>query len=280
MKKAAFITFIFFAVFNCKSQIVRKYFFDDHMPINDSASLILIIDNPQSKFAKTLNHRIYRDTNFIKYLKESWFIEYDKSTGHSSHRCGYDMYFYYLSGGKYTYLNCLNSNCKADKIGDNNLNLLLQMGSPLKVDTLTRISVWTDKDSIFNDNLIEARYENHSEWNNTKTKKYPIIYYDMYFKTKIQLDTNFTINQNAANFIRTFSNDMEGINWNMPKYSYHPSSEEDFLIKDFVDHNIPCEIDITVYFKSSKIHLFKEYDIKEVYFNIKRGRSLLLFYNN
>ncbi len=280
MQKATLIFFFIFNAFTSESQLVREYFFDNDLPVNDSTALILIIDRPQSQFAQKLNHRIYKDTSFIKYLKESWFIEYDKNDWHSKHRCGYDMYFYSLSGEEYTYLNCLNSNCKSDKIGDVNLNMLLQMGAPLEVDTLTRLSFWDNKDSLFNEDLIEARYENYSEWGNTRTKKYPIIYYDRYFRTKLRLDTNFTINQNAANFIKTFTDDMTAINWSIPTYTYSPISEDDFLIKNFIDNKVPCEIEMTVYFKSSKNHLFEKYSDKEVYFKIKRGNNLLLFYNN
>lgn len=154
------------------------------------------------------------------------------------------------------------------------------MGAPLHADTITKITPWMQKDSLFNKYLIEARYENYNEWGNTKTTKYPRIYYDGYFKTKIQLDTNFTINQNAENFIKAFSNDMDGINWNIPKYSDSPDTEEGFKIKNFVDNKVACEIEITVYFKSAKTHLFTKYAIRDVYFQIKRGNDLLLIYSD
>jgi hypothetical protein len=81
------------------------------------------------------------------------------------------MYFYSLSGDKFNFLEQLNSNCELNKLGLDNLNILLQMGESLKLDTLSRIRAGTNKDYIFNENLIEAKYENYREWNNTKTYK-------------------------------------------------------------------------------------------------------------
>jgi hypothetical protein len=107
-----------------------------------------------------------------------------------------------------------------------------------------------------------------------------MIYYDRYFKTQIQLDTSFTINQNASNFIRSFTDNLEDINWNISNYSYNPKTENDIKIKNFVDNKKTCSVEITVYLKTTKFDLFSNYDIKDIYYQIKRGQNLLLFYRN
>jgi len=280
MKKSVFILFFVLLSFTSESQITREYFFNSELQVNDSISLVLIIDRPQSNFAKRINHRIYRDTTFIRYLKENWYYEYDKKDGYTTKMCAYDMYFYSLSVDKYIYLNHLNSNCGLDKIGVENLNILVQMGEPLEVDTITKIGIWTRKQDLFRNDLTFAKYEHYKEWDNTKTKKYPIIYYDGYFKTNIKLDTNFTINKNAENFVRNITNDLKGVNWNISEYKKSPYNDNEIKIKKFVEDKKSCTVEIEVYFKASKFETFKEYNIQEINFSIANGHKLLLFYCN
>ena len=278
MKKSVFILFSILLSFTSESQMTREYFFNSDLQVNDSISLVLIIDRPQSDFAKRINHRIYRDTTFIKYLKKNWFYEYDKKDGYATKMCGYDMYFYSLSVDKYIYLNQLNSNCGLDKIGVENLNILLQMGEPLEVDTLTKVGIWTRKQDLFRKDLIFAKYEYYKEWGYTKTKKYPIIYYDGYIKTNIKLDTNFTINKNAKNFVRNITNELKDVNWNISEYKKSPNNDNEIKIKKFVEDKKSCTVEIKIYFKTSKFETFKKYKIQEVNFSIASGHKLLLFY--
>ncbi|MFT5861135.1 MAG: hypothetical protein ACI865_003255 [Flavobacteriaceae bacterium] len=259
-------------------QLTRNYFFDEKLEISDSSALVLIVRNPQTQFAAELNHRIYQDTSFIREIKENWFFEYDEEEGYSQHRCGYDLFFYNLAGAKYIYLGELNSNCGISEVGCTNLDVLLQSGRPLKVDTLTRIPIGAYKTDLFDENLIEAYYENSHEWENCRTRKYPELYYDGMIRVQIHLDTNFTLTENAEKYLLKFTNDLTGINWNITDGSLSTIDRLD--IKSFEEGMEPSAIEMQVYMKSWQFSNFQDQDIQRVSFNIETGKNLLLFYRN
>jgi hypothetical protein len=106
-----------------------------------------------------LNARIYSDTNFIKQLKESWYVEVEENgVGRTYHKCGHDMHFYKLSGNEFTYLNQLNLNCQEYDIGSENLHVLSEFGKPLHIDTLTRIRFNAYRDDLYSLMI----YSNHT----------------------------------------------------------------------------------------------------------------------
>lgn len=261
-------------------ETMRRYFFDDQLTIDDSTALIVLVRDSQTQFARELNARIYTDTNFIKKLKETWYVEYKyEGQGRSGHLCGHDMFFYKHSGSEFTYLNNLNSNCGISEVGCTNLHVLLESGRPLRIDTLTRIRMNMYKKDIFTEDLIKGYCTNNEiNWEICSTKKYPRIYYDGYFKTQIILDTTMTVNQNVENFIRLYAKKSERINWNISK---NQLSEQEFTNakKDLVNTG-PREIEITFYLKMSEFELFKDFDIETIDFDIKSGSELILLYRN
>lgn len=203
MKTTTLILFLLSAVSSI-GQISRVYFFDENLPINDSTSLLVIAENPQTQFAKNLNARIYSDTNFLKKIKESWYVEESNAgKGRTYHRCGHDLYFYKLSGDEFTLIKKLNSQCKEFDIGMADIEVLREYGKPLHIDTLTRLRINAYRDDIFTEDLIESYYINGKgqNWEITKSTRYPKIYYEGYFKTTIPLDSSLSIAENIERFI-------------------------------------------------------------------------------
>jgi hypothetical protein len=276
MKSTVSIVLLFLSI-HCIGQTRRDYFFDE-LTIDDSTSLVLIIQEPQTQFARELKNRIYKDTTFLRELKENWFTERtDSGIGSTTHRCGHDLYFYKLSGTEYTYLNQLNSNCGITEVGCTNLNVLAQSGKPLRADTVSRLRMTARKTDLFTDDVFRAYYTaDRHYWEYCKTSKFPPMFYEGYFKTTIQLDTNFTINENAEKFIRTFTDDIEGINWNI----YDASKAYPNKLKDFENKKEPCTTKISIYLKKQKFIEFKAFEIIPIAFNIKWGSDLILMYRD
>lgn len=254
----------------CFGQFVRNYFFDDRLEINDSTTLVLIVHLPQTKFAQDLNHRIYTDTNFIRKIKESWFTLRDTTLhGYTSHRCDFDLYFYNSTDSGLIYLNHLNSQCDQDKLGSKSFEILLESGKPLHVDTLTRIGVNSYRANLFNEHLITSFVEGNNEhWGVCRTKKYPRIYYESYFTVQLELDSNFTVIENVEQFLLKHTQNLDGINWNIAR--------SNFKGKD----KIKRSIDVTIYLKSAHFKAFEGFKLVPISFNIERGSSLILMYDD
>src|SRR5574343_287024 len=237
--KIVFWLFVMFFSMLCAGQENRIYFFDDSVPVNDSTALIYIVRDPKTLLAKELNYRIYTDTSFIRKLKDTCYVvvEGGLGKGRTYHECGYDMQFYILSGTKFTYYNHLNFACYEYDLGKGNINLFATSGYQLKVDTITRFPM----------------------------SAYP----EDYFTTSILLDSNFTINQNAENFVKTYTNNLEFINWNIPQTAG---------TKKFENDKQPIEVEIEVYLKKEDYVYFKSFKINPVDFEIPRGSELILIY--
>lgn len=273
MKITITIVLIFISIHTI-GQIERTYFFDERLTINDSTSLIVIIREPQTQFAKELNARIYTDTNFMKQLKESWSVEVEgNGAGRMYHRCGHDMYFYKLSGNEFTYLKKLNSNCQTYDIGSANLGVLSEFGKPLHIDTLTRIPFNAHRDDLFTEDLFESYYIDgqNQNWECSKATKYPKIYYEGCFKTRIELDSSRSIFENIDLFLGQYTNDLEGLNWDI---------ENQGKIDDLEKNKTKSTLDLKVYLKQDQFEFFSEYTIEKVDFNIERGSSLVLLFRN
>ncbi len=274
MMKIAIAILLIFISIDSIGQIERNNFFDERLTINDSTSLIVLIQEPQTQFARELNARIYSDTNFIRQLKESWYVEVEKTgIGRTYHKCGHDMYFYKLSGDEFIYLNQLNSNCQEYDIGLENLHVLNDYGKPLHIDTLTRIRFNAYRDDLFVGDLIESYYINGNgqNWEISKSSRYPKIYYEGCFKTTIALDSNLTIFENIEFFLGKYSDNLDGLNWNI---------ENQGKIADLEKNKTKRALDITIYLKQSKFDLFHEYSIEKVNFSIEHGSSLILLSRN
>jgi hypothetical protein len=112
------------------------------------------------------------------------------------------MKFCVLSNGKLVYLNHLNSACRTFQNDPEKLKLLKYTGEPLEIETIHRVSNILNRRTVFNDKLVAAYYEHKGEWFTSKRiNKYPVIYYNTYFKTKIKLDSTYTFHQNMINYL-------------------------------------------------------------------------------
>jgi hypothetical protein len=281
MKRILSILLLAFILSNVHCQTIKEYFFKENLPLNDSSGLILIIREPQTEFAKNLNHRIYRDTNFIKIVNESWFQEVKKDEEKVVHFCGFDMFFYKLEGNNMKFLNRMNSQCDINEINCKNFNILKEYGSPLHVDTLIEIPKSLFKKDLFNSNYLFSNHINSISWEICKTSKYPRIFYDYYFKTKISLDTSYTINENIENYIKTFTPNFMGINWNSWGENVI-DFEKRIAIKKFIMFNEPCEyeLDLDVYFTEDRLETFKDIEVIKIDFEIKNKEyPLVIFYS-
>jgi hypothetical protein len=260
-----------------KSEIYKKYFFDDRLQINDSTSLVIIIEDAQTQMATELGHRIYNDTAFISKIKSRFYEEKETVNGiiyEESHLCGHDMYFYSLINGNMTYLNKLNSNCGISEISCQDLDILFESGRKMRVDTLSSLprKYKKSRNELFTDNVIWSHYENKQSWDICQSSKFPIIYYDGYFKVEIILDTNFTVEQNIENFIQQYSDDLKNINWNIWS-----------LNKDLKKFNYPHEstkIELFVYLKKKVFKEFKVFDIQRIVPNVNENNKLLIYYDD
>lgn len=270
--KIVFWLFVMFFSMLCAGQENRIYFFDDSVPVNDSTALISIVRDPKTLLAKELNYRIYTDTSFIRKLKDTCYVvvEGGLGKGRTYHECGYDMQFYILSGTKFTYYNHLNFACYEYDLGKGNINLFATSGYQLKVDTITRFPMSAYPEDYFTKDLIGFSSSGEiKQWCYTRNERFPDLYYDGYFKTSILLDSNFTINQNAENFVKTYTNNLEFINWNIPQTAG---------TKKFENDKQPIEVEIEVYLKKEDYVYFKSFKINPVDFEIPRGSELILIY--
>ena len=67
----------------------KKYFFGSRDFFKTNNELVIIVDNPQTEFAKRLGSRYYNDTAFIRKISNEFFTEVDTSNHDiESHFCG------------------------------------------------------------------------------------------------------------------------------------------------------------------------------------------------
>jgi hypothetical protein len=260
-----------------KSGIYKEYFFDERLQINDSTSLVIIIEDAQTQMATELGHRIYDDTAFIRKIKTRFYEEKEMVNGlitEEAHFCGHDMFFYSLSNGKMTYLNRLNSNCGLSEVSCQDLGILFESGRRMRVDTLTSLpkKYRKSRDDLFTENVIRSHYLNTQSWDICRTSKLPKLYYEGYFKTEITLDTMYSIEQNIENFIRQYSDDLENINWNI--------WSDNLQIKRFNYLSESTEIELYVYLKKEVFNEFKIFDIQTIVPIVNEDYKLLIYYDD
>lgn len=260
-----------------QSGIYKEYFFDDRLQINDSTSLVIIIEDAQTQMATELGHRIYADTAFIRKIKTRFYEEKEMVDGIISevtHFCGHDMYFYSLINGEMTYLNRLNSNCGLSEVSCQDLGILFQSGRKMRVDTLTSLpkKYKKSRNDLFTDNVIRSHYQNTQSWDICQSSKLPRIYYDGYFKAEIILDTNFTVEQNIENFIQQYSDNLKNINWNI--WSHNKE------LKRFNYLHESTKIELFVYLKKKVFNEFKVFDIQTIVPNVNENNKLLIYYDD
>lgn len=261
-----------------QSGIFKEFFFDNRLQINDSTSLVIIIEDAQTQMATELGHRIYDDTAFIRKIKTRFYEEKEMVNGIISggvtHFCGHDMYFYSLSNGKMSYLNRLNSNCGLSEVSCQDLGILFESGRKLRVDTLTSLpkKYKKSRDDLFTENVIRSHYENTTSWDICQSSKLPRIYYDGYFKTEIILDTNFTVEQNIKNFIQKYSDDLKNINWNI--------WSDNIQLKRFNYLRESTKIELFVYLKKEVFNEFKVFDIQTIVPIVNEDYKLLIYYDD
>lgn len=260
----------------CSGQIVREYLFGDRFPINDSSSLVLMIKDPQTEFAKELNHRIYSDTNFLKRIKKEWFYEYDPEKGKLQHFCDYDLFFYKLEGTTMTYLTKLNSHCGISEINCSDLTDLANNGKPLHVDTLSSIPANAQKEDLFNSHFVSSSYLNSIEWSICKTSRYPKLFYDGYVKTTIKLDTLFSISKNIQNFIFHYKENGGNFNWN----AWYDNTDNSFKFQRFEKFKESFDLEVYIYLFKEDFEKFRDFEIYPIAFEIPENNKLILIYND
>lgn len=252
----------------------KEYFFNDRLKINDSTSLVLIIEDAQTQMTSDLNHRIYDDTAFIRKVKNRFYEEKAINGDVETHFCGHDMFFYSLCNGKLTFLNRLNSNCGLSEVSCQDLGILFESGRQMRVDTLTSLpeKYIKSRDELFSDNVIESHYQNTQSWGICKSSKFPKIYYDGYFHAEILLDSAFTINQNIENFISQYSNDFTNLNWNLWSNVIE--------VRRFNYFHESIKVEIVIYLKKDLFDQFESFDIQPITPVINENRKLLIFYDD
>ena len=274
MKHLFHISLFFFIQLAVYAQPTRAYFFDEQLPINASTSLVVFTKEPQSDLARSIQNRIYRDTGFIRSLKENWYEEYDSLEGKVMHFCGFDLYFYALEGNTLRYLNKMNSQCGISGISCTSLEVLAQKGEVLRVDTLSNISKNIAKSDIFSDNFLTGNYSDIEEWDICRSSQFPKMYYDGYFKTSMVLDTLLTLEENVERFLEPNTKDFTKINWNI----WGSMGETFYQLKRFEMLHTPCKIELFVYLKKDQFKAFKGFDISLIPFQLSEKDPLFLTY--
>jgi len=260
----------------------KEYFFDDKLQINESTSLVILIKEPQTQMARELGNRIYRDTSFIRKIKNQFYEVKEIKNGEGQeliHFCGHDMYFYLLSNGNMTYLNKLNSNCGLSEISCNDLSILFESGKKLRQVRLTSLpeKYIKSRDGLFSDKVITSYYENQEFWDICKSSRYPNIYYDGFFDMQVAIDPSITINQNIENKLKSYVRDMKDVNWNASSYLVNGK------LAQHKKTNEPIIIEIRVFVKKKAFKFFKTFDIKPITFRklvFNEDEQLLLFYDD
>lgn len=260
-----------------RSYTYKEYFFDDKLIVNDSTALVILIQEPQTQMAKELGHRIYKDTTFIRKIKNQFYEEKlveDGKTKEVMNFCGYDMYFYSLYKNELTYLNKLNSNCGISEVSCKDLSILFESGKILSVDTLTSLPKKFNKSkaTLFSDKVITSYFENTQQWDICKTSRFPNIYYDGYFGAEITLDSSFTINQNIELFLKKYTSEIQNINWNVRSNNIE-------VIK-FIRFKESTKIELTVFLTKQSFKPFKSFDIQPIIpRGLKTGRELIIIHD-
>jgi hypothetical protein len=231
----------------------RKIYFLDSTIFKPTDELVLIVDRPQSTFAKTLGSRIYSDSNTIKKICTSFYFtkEVSNKEDETSLFCGYDLYFYIKKENELELIQALNSDCQLNIIGGKENLLLLELGEKISIDTLNEAFRKRYKDSIFqNTFLVKERFLDDKNFQAiswcelSNDFNFPKWYYDG--KVTIQLNNSdiFKTNESIEEFIKSFGiieTKKSQINWCGNKKNSTGT--------------------ITFYIKKELFHYFDDYDL-------------------
>lgn len=231
----------------------RKVYFLDSTIFKPTDELVLIVDRPQSTFAKALGSRIYSDSNTIKKIFTSFYFtkEVSEIEDEINLFCGYDFYFYIKKENELELIQVLNSDCQLDIIGGKENLFLLDLGEKIRIDTLKNAFRKRYKDSIFqNTFLVKERFLNDKNFQAliwcelSNDFNFPKWYYDG--KVTIQFDSSDILktNESIEEFIKSFGiieTKKSEINWCR---STKNSSRT-----------------ITFYIKEELFHYFDDYDL-------------------
>jgi len=260
---------------NAQDSIVRDYFFDQNLTVDSTTSLVLLVRNPQTEFAKNLGNRIYRDSNQIEELKRTFYKNIVNGRS-SAHRCGYDLFFYQLKNDTLYYLDALNSDCSIGEFDCEDFSALEENGESLRTEVLWEIpdDFETNKDRYFS-NLLATFYYSEAPTGALKKDIYPLIYYDHFFRVYLDLDTTRTPASNIENYLAKYTDNFTGVEWYF-NYSSFFNREGTFNPKKIKDGR--CNVEFRVYIKDNRLKDFKREIMYPVLPYIEPGYPLTLIY--
>ncbi len=260
-------------------QKVREYFFEN---LSTTDTLVIFSRDPQTEIANQLDNRIYSDSAFLRKIKNEFYEEYEFDQK-LTHFCGFDLFFYKLSNGKLVFLNELNSTCGLSQFAckETGLSLLLESGKYLKIDTLfnTPKSRQVLREKLQHRNVLLWKYSTQLDWDIRKTSKFPKICYDGYFKTKIVLDTNYSLAENMNYFLLKYTSNCENINWNI-RQEWNKTEGNSMKLKRFERLKESVEIEVEFYLNKTDFQSFKKMKITRIDFKINPDFPLLIFYKS
>lgn len=260
---------------NAQDSIVRDYFFDQNLTVDSTTSLVLLVRNPQTEFAKNLGHRIYTDSNQINELKRTFYKNIENGV-YSVHKCGYDLFFYLYKNDTLHYLKALNSNCSIGDFECENFDALKENGESLRTEVLWEIpdDFKANKDRYFS-NLLTSYYFSESPSEKLNNALYPIMYYEHYFTVTFDLDTTISPKKNIENYLAKYTSNYAGVQWYF-KYNNYYTLDGKFDPRKMKDGR--CSAEFSVYFKESRLKDFSGETIYPVLPHIELGYPLTLIY--
>lgn len=240
-------------------KIGRKIYFLDSNIFKPTDELVVIVNGPQSKFAEEFGSRIYRDSNEIKLICNTFYeqLENDSIVDDIQVLCGYDLFFYLKRDGNLRPIQVLNSDCECNQIGGKeNLNLLNEFGEKLIIDTLNKGFSKRKKVEILENVLMIKHYRG-------KPKKYQMTHYDPWLdysngdkNPKWYYDGSVTVNidfHNKPYNYDTVITFLKGLGlMNTPNYLINWYTNEDFINGN-----------VTIYLKKELFPFFKDYTVYE-----------------